>query len=291
MQITSLVLLLAAAAAVAIVHSILPDHWVPLAVVARTHNWGLLRVGKVAALAATGHVLVSLLLAAIVAAVGLRFQSQLLAQQGHVVGIVLVASGLGFLGWGLTGHGHAHPHGDHDHRDHEDAPAEHGHAGSEHGAHERDPHQGERHDHAHETSEAAALGSEHQHPHAHGKVVHSHAHDHEVFLAGQQERLVKASSRGTLAGLVATVAVPFGVAASPDLTILPVALAAGARGSGVVIAVLAVFSILTIATFVGLTVIGTAAGYQFKGEWLERNANTITSVVLIAIGVVAFAGF
>jgi hypothetical protein len=32
-------------------------------------------------------------------------------------------------------------------------------------------------------------------------------------------------------------------------------------------------------------------GYQIKGEWLERNATTITAIVLIAIGIVAYIGF
>jgi hypothetical protein len=43
-------------------------------------------------------------------------------------------------------------------------------------------------------------------------------------------------------------------------------------------------------TFVGLTVIATAAGYQVQGEWLEKHANTITSFVLVAIGAAVFAG-
>jgi len=45
------------------------------------------------------------------------------------------------------------------------------------------------------------------------------------------------------------------------------------------------------ATFVGLTVIATAAGYQVKGEWLEEHANTVTSLVLIGIGIVVYVGF
>ena len=36
--------------------------------------------------------------------------------------------------------------------------------------------------------------------------------------------------------------------------------------------------------------IATAAGYHLKGEWLENKANTITSVVLIVIGLVALIG-
>ena len=48
---------------------------------------------------------------------------------------------------------------------------------------------------------------------------------------------------------------------------------------------------MTMATFIGLTVLATLAGYQLKGEWLEHHATTITALVLIAIGVVAYVGF
>ncbi len=74
------------------------------------------------------------------------------------------------------------------------------------------------------------------------------------------------------------------------MTILPVFLAASAVGTGVVVAVLTTFSIVTIATFVILTVAATVLGYQIKGEWLEKHGNTITALVLLAIGVAVFAG-
>src|SRR5436305_1409816 len=84
---------------------------------------------------------------------------------------------------------------------------------------------------------------------------------------------------------IAAIAVPFGAAASPDLTILPVFLAASAIGVGAVIGVLTTFSIVTLATFVALTVGATLAGYQVQGEWLEENGNTLTAIVLIVIGI------
>jgi hypothetical protein len=55
-------------------------------------------------------------------------------------------------------------------------------------------------------------------------------------------------------------------AASPDLTILPVALAASAIGLGAVLGTLVSFTIVTLGTFVVLTVAATLAGYQVKGE-------------------------
>lgn len=99
MHSTSIFLLLGAAAVVAILHSILPDHWVPLAVVARTQRWSLLRTARVSAMASAGHVITSLVLGGIIALIGLQFQREIDTQQGHIIGIVLVLTGLGFLIW------------------------------------------------------------------------------------------------------------------------------------------------------------------------------------------------
>jgi hypothetical protein len=232
---TSIFLLLGAAGVVAILHSILPDHWVPLAVVARTQRWSLLHVARVTLLASLGHVITSLVLGGFVALIGLQFQHEIETQQGHIVGAVLVLTGIGFLIWGLVGHG---PYGHH---------------------HEED------HTHVH------GFGHKHDHP---------HEHEQDDSLRKKQPLIKR----------LAAIAVPFGMAASPDLTILPVALAASAVGTGAVVSVLSVFAVFTIATFIGLTVIATLAGYQIKGDWLEKNANTITSLVLIAIGIVAYFG-
>ena len=84
---------------VAILHSILPDHWVPLAVVARTQSWSLWHVGRVALLASLGHVITSLILGGLIALIGLQFQHEIETQQGHIVGVVLILTGIGFLIW------------------------------------------------------------------------------------------------------------------------------------------------------------------------------------------------
>lgn len=236
MHSTSIILLLVAAAAVAIVHSILPDHWVPLAVIARTQRWSIMHVVRVTLLASLGHVVTSFILGGVIALIGLQFQKEIDTQQGHVVGAVLILTGLIFLIWGIFGHG-AHNH-DHTH-DHD-----------------------EGHNHTRDDD-------------------HTEDRDHEQGPVKER----------SLVGRLTAIAVPFGVAASPDLTILPVALAASALGGVAIAGVLGLFALVTIATFIGLTVIATLLGYQIKGDWLEKNATTITSLVLIAIGVVAYVGF
>ncbi len=227
-----LFLLVGAAAMVAIVHSILPDHWVPLAVIARTQRWSLLRVGWITLLASLGHVITSLVLGGIIAVIGLQFQQEIDTQQGHIVGVVLILTGVLFLVWGLMSHrGHEHRH---------------------------------------------KQGANHNHSHGFGQQ-HEHSHEHTPQSQSPLKRL-------------ATIIVPFGVAASPDLTILPVTLAASTIGTAAVVAILSVFAAVTIATFIGLTLMATLIGYQIKGDWLEKHAMTISSLVLIAIGVGAFIG-
>ena len=82
----------------------------------------------------------------------------------------------------------------------------------------------------------------------------------------------------------------FGAAASPDLTILPVFLAATTAGAGVAVGSVLVFGAVTIGTIVGLTLFATAGGYQIRGQWLERWGNVLTAAVLIAIGALVLAG-
>lgn len=250
MSSTSVPLLLVAAGTVGFLHSILPDHWVPLAVVARTQRWSLVRTARTSLLASVGHVLTSIILGAIIAAVGLQFRSTFETQQGHIVGVVLILTGIGFAIWALTGHGHHHH--DHDHGEH-DVRA-----------------------HPHDESHPHLRGPEHHHDAIH---EHDEGQHHET-----------SADNGSTARRMAGILVPFGAAASPDLTILPVFLAASAVGVGTVIGVLSIFSAVTLLTFVVLTVAATVAGYQVKGEWLEEHGNLITGGVLVIIGIAVYVG-
>jgi ABC-type nickel/cobalt efflux system permease component RcnA len=194
------------------------------------------------------------MLGGIIALVGLQFQDAIETQQGHIVGAVLVITGVIFLIWGLIGHGpHDHSHGEGHHHHH--------------------------HDHSHGDDD-----HDHDNDHGHSHEDH-HAHDEHHHHNRKMEK------DQSLVRRLAAITIPFGVAASPDLTILPVAFAASAVGKVTVGGVLGIFALFTIGTFIILTVIATLAGYQIKGEWLEKNANTITSLVLIAIGAIAYFGF
>jgi nickel/cobalt transporter (NicO) family protein len=232
--------LLAAAAGVGFGHAILPDHWVPLAVLGRTRGYRLSRVARLSGIAGVAHVLVSLLLGGVIVAVGLQFRSSVQSAQNDVIGGLLILTGLGFAALELSGHGHHH-----DHDDHDDA-----------------------------------------HGHRHG---HTHDHDHARLLSTAESDARVATEEGRVRGLAA-VMIPFGAAASPDLTILPVFLAATTAGVGTAVGSLVVFAAVTISTIVGLTLLACFGGYRLRGQWLERWGNAFTALVLIAIGALILGG-
>jgi hypothetical protein len=127
-------------------------------------------------------------------------------------------------------------------------------------------------------------GRGHRHDHGHRDDQHNH-HAGRYLDESGKSRL----RRGRLEG-IAAIMVPFGAAASPDLTILPVFLAAAAVGAATAIGSLAIFAAVTIATIVGLTLAATRGGYQIRGQWLERWGHVFTALVLVVIGALVFTG-
>jgi hypothetical protein len=116
---------------------------------------------------------------------------------------------------------------------------------------------------------------------------HRHRHDHGHH---QGHAHIRAANTGRRFQGLAGVMVPFGAAASPDLTILPVFLAAAAAGAATAIGALLVFAAATIGTIVGLTLTACFGGYQIRGHWLERRGNTLAALLLLIIGALVLAG-
>ncbi|MGA2471554.1 MAG: hypothetical protein ABSG64_12810 [Solirubrobacteraceae bacterium] len=206
--------LIAAAAGVGLGHAILPDHWMPLAVIGRAQRYPVRRVARLSILAGIAHVLVSILLGAVIIIVGLQFRSSIERAQGVIVGSVLILTGVGFAIYELTRRRYPEHH------------------------------------------------------------LHEHAHE---------------SDGGRVRG-AAAIMVPFGAAASPDLTILPVFLAATAAGAFAAVGALVVFAAVTITTIVTLTLLACFGGYQIKGRLLDRWGNALTALVLVAIGTLVASG-
>jgi ABC-type nickel/cobalt efflux system permease component RcnA len=109
-------LLVAAVATVGVLHTIVPDHWVPITLIARQRGWSKSETARAALQAGTGHVLSTLLIALVVWLAGVAFAERF----GHVVDTVSSLALIAFGGWFAIsawrdvrmhgGHGHSHSH-------------------------------------------------------------------------------------------------------------------------------------------------------------------------------------
>jgi hypothetical protein len=111
-------LLIAAVAAVGVLHTIVPDHWVPITLIARQRGWSKAETARAAFQAGIGHVVSTLVIAALVWIAGVEVASRF----GHIVDVMASIALIAFGGWiaisawrdlsgGGHGHGHSHGHG------------------------------------------------------------------------------------------------------------------------------------------------------------------------------------
>ncbi|MDQ2859437.1 MAG: hypothetical protein M3T55_01655 [Pseudomonadota bacterium] len=132
-------LLVAAVAGVGVLHTMVPDHWVPITLIGRQRGWTRGQTARAALLAGTGHVLSTLAIAVVVWIAG-RLAAKTL---GHWIDAITSAALVAFGAWIAIsallemrrddghGHGHDHPHhGAHDHDHDDDHGAPHAKAGS-----------------------------------------------------------------------------------------------------------------------------------------------------------------
>ena len=269
--VSTLPVLLLAAAGVGFGHAVMPDHWLPLAIMSRTRHYRTGKVARLSLTAAVAHVLVSLLLGGVVILVGLQFRATIAGHTDLVVGGILLATGAIFLILDLRGkdHGHAHAHGQSHGTHRHEAPDDHAHVPGGDDHHEHGPHEDGAPDHDDRS------GHEHT-GHGGGGTAVLHRPTTQTHARG---------ARG-LAALV----VPFGAAASPDLTILPVFLAASGVGAGAALGSLAVFTIVTVLTIVGLTVAAALGAGRLTAPWIDRSANLLTAATLLIIGALVVFG-
>jgi len=114
---TEALFLVGAVAAVGVLHTIVPDHWVPITLIARQRGWSKAETAKVAFKAGVGHVLSTLAIGLVVWIGGVAFATRF----GNIVDRVTSAALVAFGGWiavsalremrSSDGHGHGHSHG------------------------------------------------------------------------------------------------------------------------------------------------------------------------------------
>lgn len=111
MESTSITVLLVSTAAIAFIHALAPDHWIPFVSIARAQNWSRTKMMSVTFVSGIGHVGSSLAIGAL----GLFFGFQLTAleafetQRAGVAGLLLIGFGIAYALWGIR-HARAHRH-------------------------------------------------------------------------------------------------------------------------------------------------------------------------------------
>lgn len=108
-------LLVGAVAAVGVLHTVVPDHWVPITLVARQRGWSRAEVARAALVAGTGHTASTLVLGLIVWTAGVAFATKFGNLVAAVSSLALIAFGAWIAIASLrdlrAGNHHGHPHG------------------------------------------------------------------------------------------------------------------------------------------------------------------------------------
>jgi hypothetical protein len=96
--------------ALSLVHAAIPNHWVPLVVIARAEGWSRARALQVTAIAGAAHTASTIGIGVLVGAVGLTLASQWEVLMGFAAPAILVGFGIMYLLLGLRERAHRHPH-------------------------------------------------------------------------------------------------------------------------------------------------------------------------------------
>ena len=108
-------LLVFSVAVVGVLHTLVPDHWLPITLMARQRGWSKGETAKAALTAGTGHVVTTLIIGLVVWAAGVAVATRF----GHWVDTIASLALVGFGGWIAVsawrelhrGEGHGHSHG------------------------------------------------------------------------------------------------------------------------------------------------------------------------------------
>jgi len=255
-------LLLVAVVAVGVLHTMVPDHWVPITVLARQNGWSRAETARAAAQAGVGHVVSTLLIGAVIWLLGVATAQRF----GGIVDTVSSLALMGFGGWfvvagllelrrehgthhdGHHHHGHGHGHG---HARDEDARHSHLHR------HENRPAHIHVHAHAFATAHAIAPAIEFDPP------LHEHAH--------------RATGRGALLLILGS---------SPMIEGVPAFFAAARFGAGVIVLMALLFAASTIATYVVLCTLSARGLERVRLGPLERYGEVLSGGFIALVGVV-----
>ncbi len=252
-------LLLVAVVAVGVLHTMVPDHWVPITVLARQNGWSRAETARAAAQAGVGHVVSTLLIGAVIWLLGVATAQRF----GGIIDTVSSLALMGFGGWfvvaGLLELRRAHG-------THHDGHHHHGHAH----AHDEDA---IRHTHIHRHENRPA----HVHVHAHAFATAHAIAPAIAFDPPLHEHAHRATGRGALLLILGS---------SPMIEGVPAFFAAARFGAGVIVLMALLFAASTIATYVVLCTLSARGLERVRLGPLERYGEVLSGGFIALVGLV-----
>lgn len=289
-------LLIGAVAAVGVLHTVVPDHWVPITLIARQQGWTKREVARAAVIAGTGHTVSTLLIGLIVFIAGVAFATKF----GNLVSIVSSLALIAFGTWIAlsslrelrTSGGEGHVEQIAADRDSLELSvyesgtsrqtfAEHGHEHDQRVLKDDDLYAPNR--------AGTAVLTKHIHAHRHGRsTVHRHLHDHGAdtahiesvdadFEPPLHDHRHRRSFRTTLLLILGS---------SPMVEGIPAFFAAAKYGPGLIAVMAIVFAIATIVTYVVLCVASVAGLQRIALGPMERYGEVLSGGFIAAVGLV-----
>jgi hypothetical protein len=281
MNIGPQLLLIGAVTAVGILHTVVPDHWVPITLIARQRGWSKRETTAAALCAGIGHVLSTLAIGAAVWLAGVAVAERF----GHLVDIASSLAMIGFGGWiALSAWGELHA--------------------SAAGGPDPDHDPGHKHSHAQRDRArqmvlepappddrlylpmhgGAAVLTRHAHAHRHrGGWVHAHWHDHiaatdhTIFAGAVPLHVHRHRTSGRTALLLV-------LGSSPMVEGIPAFFAAAKYGAALIGVMAVLFAAGTIATYVALCVSSSAGLQRLQFGAVERYGEVLSGVVIALVG-------
>lgn len=242
-------MLIGAVAAVGVLHTIVPDHWAPITLLARQQGWSRVQTTRAAAGAGAGHTASTLVIAIIVWVAGAAFA----AHFGHLVGLISSLALIGFGLWIAIASWRELQTAD---------TVEHGHILMAHG-----------HEHTH------ADGLKHRHWHNH--------HDEDWHVSNAVDGTLAAHEHEhKTSGRMALMLI---VGSSPMVEGIPAFFAASRYGVGLLSIMAVVFALSTIATYVVICVAATSGAQRFNLGPLERYGEVLSGLFIALLGGVFLA--
>ena len=96
---------------IALTHAVMPNHWMPFALVGKGQKWGLTKTLLVTAIAGLGHSITTSLIGFIIAVLGFQITAHAEAIVEPLAGIVLIIIGIAFIAVGrFRQRPHSHNH-------------------------------------------------------------------------------------------------------------------------------------------------------------------------------------